>query len=163
MATLDNWVREFLSERRYAALATHNGDGSIHVTPVWYLFESEKFYVGSSSLSRKARNVLARPNATILVDARKPGTECWVYASGNCEILMNAESREITSRILHRYLTVEAMSDPRIGPGFEAADDITICLDPLTWRTWRASDVDEQFFGGVLGGSPRKWFRPAEE
>ena len=36
MRTLDQATVEFLSGRRYAPLATHNDDESIHTTPVWY-------------------------------------------------------------------------------------------------------------------------------
>ncbi|HET8669551.1 MAG TPA: pyridoxamine 5'-phosphate oxidase family protein, partial [Candidatus Saccharimonadales bacterium] len=65
MTTLTDPMREILEARHYATLATHNEDGSIHLTPVWYLFDNGRFYVGSPSSSRKARNVAARPNATI--------------------------------------------------------------------------------------------------
>ena len=163
MRTLDESAREFLSGRRYATLATQNDDGSIHTTPVWYLFEHDIFYVGSPSFSRKARNLSARANATMLVDVRKPGSERWVSASGRAEILLGDESREINSRILRRYLTDEAIADPRVGPGFAAVDDITICLTPESWRSWSSKDVDERFFGGLLGSDPDKWFRPVEE
>ena len=105
----------------------------------------------------------ARPNATLLVDIRKPGSERWVSASGRAEILRDEEARQTNSRILRRYLTDEAIVDPRVGPGFAAADDITICLKPETWRSWSAKDVDKQFFGGFLGSAPEKWFRPVEE
>lgn len=163
MPTLDDSAREILNGRRYATLATHNEDGSIHTTPVWYVFENGSLYVGSPSLSRKARNVAARPNATMLVDIRKPGGERWIYASGRVEILRGDESREINSRILRRYLTDEAMADPRIGPAFAAADDITICLKPESLRSWSSKDLDEQFFGGLLSSAPEKWFRPVED
>ena len=163
MRTLDDTTLEFLSGRRYATLATHDDDGSIHTTPVWYLFENGLFFVGSPSLSRKARNVSARPNATIMIDVRKPGSERWVSASGRVEIFTGDDSREINSKILSRYLTKDAIEDPRIGPGFAAADDITICLRPELWRTWSSTDVDRQFFGGLLGSDPQKWFRPVEE
>jgi PPOX class probable F420-dependent enzyme len=163
MRTLDESAREFLSGRRYATLATHNDDGSIHTTPVWYLFENDNFYIGVPSFSRKARNAAARPNATVLVEARKPGGERWVSASGNVEILTGDNSREINSRILRRYLTDDAIADPRIGPGFAAADDITLCLTPETWRSWSSKDLDHQFFGDMLGSAPEKWFRPVED
>jgi hypothetical protein len=104
----------------------------------------------------------ARPDATIMVDIRRPGGESWVYASGRVEILRGDESRELNSRILHRYLTQEAIEDSRIGPGFAAADDITICLIPEAWRSWSSKDLDEQFFGGILTSNPEKWFRPVE-
>jgi hypothetical protein len=97
-----------------------------------------------------------------MVDIRQPGGESWVYASGRVEIIRGDDSREINSRILSRYLTQEAIEDSRIGPAFAAADDITICLAPETWRSWSAKDVDEQFFGGILTGTPEKWFRPIE-
>lgn len=163
MRALNESAREFLSGPRYATLATHNEEGSIHTTPVWYLFENGNFYFGVPSFSRKARNVVARPNATVLIDARKPGGERWVSASGHVEILTGDESRAINSKILSRYLTEDAIADPRIGPGFAAADDITLSLKPETWRSWSSNDVDKQFFGGLLGSDPEKWFRPVED
>lgn len=163
MKLLDDSARELLSGRRHATLATQNEDGSIHTTPVWYVFEDDCFYVGTGSGSRKARNAVVRPTATMLVDVRKAGSERWLSASGRLEILRGDESREINSRILRRYLTDEAIADPRIGPGFAAADDITLRLTPESWRSWSSSDVDKQFFGGLLGSAPEKWFRPVEE
>jgi PPOX class probable F420-dependent enzyme len=156
-------MRQILEARRYATLATHDADGSIHTTPIWYLFENGNFYVGSGSGTRKARNVVARPNATILVDIRQPGSEVWVYASGNVEILTGDQSRDINSRILRRYLTDAAIEDSRIGPAFAAADDITICLIPEKWRSWSSKDLDEQFFGGILTSAPEKWFLPVDD
>jgi nitroimidazol reductase NimA-like FMN-containing flavoprotein (pyridoxamine 5'-phosphate oxidase superfamily) len=73
MSTLSDSMRQILQARHYATMATHNVDGTIHTTPVWYLFENGKFYVGSPSASRKTLNVIARPNATIMVDIRRPG------------------------------------------------------------------------------------------
>jgi nitroimidazol reductase NimA-like FMN-containing flavoprotein (pyridoxamine 5'-phosphate oxidase superfamily) len=162
MSTISDPMRETLEARHYATLATHNEDGSIHTTPVWYLFENGRFYVGSPSSSRKARNAAARPNATIMVDIRQPGGESWVYASGSVETLRGDDSRDVNSKILRRYLTDEAIKDPRIGPAFAAADDITLCLVPATWRSWSAKDLDEQFFGGILTNDPEKWFRPID-
>jgi pyridoxamine 5'-phosphate oxidase-like protein len=53
MAELTDEVRSFLGERRCAVLATHDPDGSIHLTPVWFLFEHDSFYFESSSKSRE--------------------------------------------------------------------------------------------------------------
>ena len=160
-ASMDS-MRETLEARHYATLATHNEDGSIHTTPVWYLFENGRFYVGSSSSSRKARNAAARPNATIMIDIRRPGGESWVYASGRVETMQGDDSREVNSKILRRYLTEEAIKNPHIGPAFAAVDDITLCLVPETWRSWSATDIDKQFFGGILSSDPEKWFRPID-
>lgn len=136
MSTLTDSMRQLVAERRYAVLATHNADGSIHLTPAWYLFETGKFYVQSLSSDRKARNVASRPEATIIVDVRQPGSERWVYASGTADILEGEESREINARVGRRYLTDEAIEDSRVGPVFAAAVDVTICLTPVVWRAW---------------------------
>ena len=48
---LTDELRSFLGERRYAVLATHDLDGGIHLTPIWFLFEDDRFYVPSSSTS----------------------------------------------------------------------------------------------------------------
>jgi PPOX class probable F420-dependent enzyme len=162
MTNVEDTMRELLEARHYATLATLNEDGSIHLTPVWYLFEHGKFYVGSPSSSRKARNVRARPEATIIVDVRRPGSESWVYASGRVETVIGDESRVTNAKILNRYLTREAMEDTRVGPAFAAADDLTLCLIPERWRSWSAKEIDEQFFGGILSSVPEKWFRPID-
>jgi hypothetical protein len=39
---------------------------------------------------------------------------------------------------------------------------VTLCIRPTTWRSWSAADLDAQFFGGLLGASPEKWFRPVD-
>src|SRR5512140_2178680 len=58
MSNRPQWIEAFLRERRYAVLATHNDDGSTHLTPVWYLFEDGRFFVETFPESRKVRNVV---------------------------------------------------------------------------------------------------------
>ena len=38
-------------------LATNRPHGGIDLTPIWYLFEDDRFYFASSSGSRKVKNV----------------------------------------------------------------------------------------------------------
>ena len=160
--TLTDAMRDLLDGRRYAILATQNEDGSIHLTPAWYLFADGRFYADSLSTDRKARNVAARPGATIIVDVRQPGGESWVSAAGTAQLVQGDESQEINTRIVRRYLTDAAMNDARIGPAFTGAADATICVTPEVWRTWRLRDMDDQFFGGMLARTPDQWFRPVE-
>jgi len=152
--------RVLLSERRYAVLATHDPDGAIHQTPVWFLFDEDRFYIESSSASRKVENLRHTPSASITVDARQPGMDRWVSAAGTADILSGSEAEAINASIRRRYLTQEAIEDARIGPSFAAADDVTIRLIPTGWRSWSARDLDERFFGGILGQSPDRWFLP---
>jgi hypothetical protein len=162
MAGLPDWAGTLLAGRRIATLGTQNDDGSLHLTPVWYLFRDGHFFIGSASSSRKARNAVARPTASVMVEIRQPGAERWISGAGPVTILRGDEARPMVAAIQDRYLTAEALRDPRVGPGFAAADDIALWIRPATWRSWAAADLDAQFFGGILTKDPQKWFRPLE-
>lgn len=141
MAELTDAVRSFLCERRCAVLATHDPDGSIHLTPVWFLFEDDSFYFPSSSRSRKVENVVQSSSGSVVVDARTPGRERWVSASGRVEILHGGEAQAINARIRRRYLAPEALDGP-IEAALAASDDVTLRLAPTAWRSWAAPIMD---------------------
>ncbi len=149
--TLDPTLQEFLRGRHIATLGTENTDGTIHLTAVWYLFEHGSLFVATSSKSKKGRNVATRPKASLMVDARKPGTERGVTAAGRAEVISGDESREINQRIYSRYLSTAAISDPHVGPVFASFDDVTIRLSPVSWFSWDMGVLDVQAFGGRLG------------
>jgi PPOX class probable F420-dependent enzyme len=147
MAELTDELRSFLRERRYAVLATHDPDGGIRLTPIWYLFEDDRFYFASSSGSRPVKNVEQNFSASVVVDAREPGRERWVSASGPGEILRDGEAQSINARIWRRYLAPEALGGP-IEAALRASDDVALRLTPTAWRSWTAPIVD----------SPERWF-----
>lgn len=156
MATqkLDQNFHDLLRGRYVATLGTENADGTIHLTAVWYLFEDGCLFIATSSRTRKARNVIARPKASLMVDARKPGTEHGATAAGRVELISGGVSQEINRRLHSRYLSAAAMSDPHVGPVFESFDDVTIRLTPISWITWDMAVLDAQALGGRLGGTP---------
>jgi general stress protein 26 len=80
-------LEEFLRRRFVATLGTENADGTIHLTAVWYIFEDGDLFVATSSKTRKARNVAARPRASLMVDVRKAGAECGVTAVGTVHVI----------------------------------------------------------------------------
>jgi PPOX class probable F420-dependent enzyme len=138
---LTDKLRAFLAERRYAVLATHDPDGGIHLTPIWFLFEDDRFYFGSSSGSRKVKNLGRTAAASVVVDARDRGRERWVSASGPVEILRGDEAQTINARIRRRYLTQEGL-EGQIGAALATADDVTLRLTPTRWRSWNAPIVE---------------------
>jgi PPOX class probable F420-dependent enzyme len=160
MPELTDELRAFLAERRYAVLATHDPNDRIHLTPIWFLFEEDRFYFESFSGSRKVANLQRTPSASVVVDSRRPGKECWVSAAGTVEILSGDEAQEINMRIRRRYLTPDALADERIEPVFAVADDVTLRLTPADWRSWSSKDLDAQYFEGILGAEPGRWFLP---
>jgi PPOX class probable F420-dependent enzyme len=144
-------LRAFLGERRYAVLATHDPDGGIHLTPIWFLFEEDRFHFACSSRSRKVKNLERRAAASVVVEARRPGQERWVSASGSVAVLRGDEAQAINARIRRRYLTPEALGGP-IDATLAASDDVTVRLTPTGWRSWAAE----------IGETPERWFSSAE-
>ena len=162
MAGLTDELRILLAERRAAILATHDPDEVIHLTPIWFMFDNDRFFFGSSSESRKVENLRRNPSATVIVDARQPGADQWVSAVGRVELFRGEESALVNAMIRRRYLTEEALADNRVEPVFAASDDVTIRLTPTKWRSWSGSQVDLLFFGGILGAEPDRWFLPLD-
>jgi nitroimidazol reductase NimA-like FMN-containing flavoprotein (pyridoxamine 5'-phosphate oxidase superfamily) len=111
-------------------------------------------FVATSSKTRKARNLAARPKASLMVDVRRPATERGVTAAGKAELISGDQSREINRRIHSRYMSTAAMSDPGIEPVFAAFDDVTVRITPVSWTSWDMAVLDAQAFGGRLGKTP---------
>lgn len=152
--TLDPKFLPLLEGRRIASLGTLNEDGSPHLTAVWYLYQDGCFFVATSSRSRKARNLAARPKATLMVEARKPGSERGVTATGPVEIISGERSHELNARIYRRYLSAAAIVDPQVGGVFAKLDDITLKLRPRVWTWWDMPELDAMYFGGRFGSTP---------
>src|ERR1051326_7579821 len=89
----DPLVKEIVQRRAIATLATHNANGSAHLTSVWFLFEGGRFYVGTMHGLRKARNIAANPQASLMIDVREPGAERGVAVAGTATIVTGKRSR----------------------------------------------------------------------
>lgn len=143
-------IPDVLNRRTVACLGTHNDDGSIHLTAVWFLYESGRIYVGTQSRTRKARNLRARPRASLMVDVRDPGAERGVAAGGSATLLSGTRAAEIVARIHRRYLSPAALADPGVGPLFANMDDVAIELVPEKWTSWDMRTLGAALFGDAL-------------
>jgi len=146
----DPLIQEVLNRRTIGCLATHNDDASIHLTAVWFLYENGRIYIGTQSHSRKARNLLVRPSASLMVDVRDPGAERGVVVAGMATILTGARAAEVIARVQGRYLSAAALADPRVGPVFAKLDDVAIELVPEKWTSWDMRVLGQAVFGDAL-------------
>jgi hypothetical protein len=78
------------------------------------------------------KNLVRSCSASVVVDAREPGRERWVSASGPVEILRDGEAQSINARIRRRYLAPEALDGP-IEAELAESDDVTLRLAPTVW------------------------------
>jgi PPOX class probable F420-dependent enzyme len=154
---LTDGMQAFLKRQPFAMLATHNPDDSIHLVPLSYIFEGGRFFFATSSSSRKARNLAARPEATVTVDDRS--TLEWVSATGTTELIRGQRSREINARLYRRSWTEEGLET--VGPLLERAEDVTIAITPCRWSAW---DIYSTFFtalqeAGIALDDVETWFQ----
>lgn len=88
----------FLSERRYATLATLNADGSIQQTVVWFLLDGDALRVSVGAHSVKARNIRRHPTASLSVE----DTVRYLTISGAASV--EPADPELRRRLAARYL-----------------------------------------------------------
>jgi Pyridoxamine 5'-phosphate oxidase len=148
--TMPSGSEEILTGRFIASLGTENEDGSIHLTAIWYMFDGGCLYVATSSQTRKARNVAARPKASLMVDIREPGSERGLVAVCAIDVIAGESSREVNARIHRRYMSEAALADPRAGGTMAAMADITLKLTPTGWYAWDMRMLDDAVFGGTM-------------
>ncbi|MGI0089806.1 MAG: pyridoxamine 5'-phosphate oxidase family protein, partial [Nitrosopumilaceae archaeon] len=59
---------EFLRSQKILRLATVDEKGIPHIVPVWYLYENGNFYVGTNTVTKKAKNVSKNTRVSFCVD-----------------------------------------------------------------------------------------------
>ncbi|HJY79837.1 MAG TPA: hypothetical protein VKK81_01970 [Candidatus Binatia bacterium] len=53
-------------------------------------------------------------------------------------------SKDIEAKILPRYLTTAGLEEPRVGPVFAVASEVTVRLTPHLWRSWELKSDDDR-------------------
>jgi PPOX class probable F420-dependent enzyme len=59
--------RDFLHEARYAVLGTTNGNGSAHLTVMWYALEGDEIMFNTAAGRKKPENLARDPRASLIV------------------------------------------------------------------------------------------------
>jgi PPOX class probable F420-dependent enzyme len=153
-------VRELLQLRLIAALGTTNDDDSILLTPLWYLYEDGRLYLPTGSRSRKARNIRARPDVTVLIDQRNGAQHRWASATGSADLIDGPESAAINARVRARYLS--AAGEAVYGKLIAEYDDVTVVVTPRRWRHWAPALADIASRHGLSEADTVDWFLPSD-
>ena len=119
----DTRIEDILRVPLNGVLATNRRDGAPQLSPIWYLYEDERFYISVGMDSVKARNVRRDPRVSLCIDEGHPhGSAVTVY--GGAE-LIEAESAwrdDMIWRITLHYHESEAAArhyaetKPKWGP-----------------------------------------------
>ena len=102
MAQLD--IEEYLAGRHIAHLATLNPDGSPHLIPIWYLYETGKIYmIGGSGV--KARNIKNDPRVVVSITGPEQPYK-YVLIEGTAQLITQG-IEQLTLTVATRYMGEE--------------------------------------------------------
>ena len=65
-------LEPFLARPLIAKLCTHNEDGTIHIAPIWFMYEDGEILLGTQEVSQKVQNIKRNSDVTVLVDNADP-------------------------------------------------------------------------------------------
>jgi PPOX class probable F420-dependent enzyme len=126
-------IEDLLAEQHLATLATHRRDGTVLLSPIWYLWEGERFRLGISVGDVKLRHIARDPRVTIVVAEETPpyrGIEVRGVASAD-----EVDYPERMRAIARRYLGSPGAD---LYPDEEEGSIVTI--EPTATRTWDFAD-----------------------
>lgn len=138
-SSLSEQTIAFIQTQRVARLATADADGRPHAVPVCYAFDGVRFYIpldekpkrGDVLALRRVRNILARPEADLLIDQYDDDWSRlgYVLAHARASLVMSeeAEHAPAVAALRARYPQYRVMA-------LEQAP--LIALEPLSYSQW---------------------------
>ena len=96
---------EFLKTQKILRLSTIGENKMLHIVPVWYMYSSKKFYVGTNTKTQKARNLKKNNNVAFCVDVGVRSPDIYgIMGQGNANLILeNSTVKRIATKILLRY------------------------------------------------------------
>ncbi|MFQ5439849.1 MAG: pyridoxamine 5'-phosphate oxidase family protein [Nitrosopumilaceae archaeon] len=96
---------EFLKSQKILRLSTLDKKNTPHIVPVWYIYSSKKFYIGTNTRTRKAKNLKKNKRVAFCVDAGINAPNIFgVMGRGNANLILEKNKvKKIATKILLRY------------------------------------------------------------
>ena len=97
--------KEFLTSQKILRLATIDSSGNPHIVPVWYMYANKKFYIGTNTKTKKAKNIKKNSRVSFCIDTgiKSPGI-FGVMGIGRARLILKIDRVEaLAKKILLRY------------------------------------------------------------
>ena len=104
-------------------LATTRPDGRPHLTPIWFVYVDDCFYVCTSSKAVKARNVRANATASVALESGNQP----VIAEGTARVIGRPYPPTVAAEFVRKF-DWELDSEPEY--------DVLIEVAPTRWLRW---------------------------
>lgn len=147
-------IEAHLGRRIIATVGTLNADSSIHLAFVLFLWDGGKFYFETAAMTKKARNIAARPTASFAIQ----GEGFMAMAEGLGRVIEGDEAHAINRRLRRKYLTAPAVET--VGAAWGTVDDVAIEITPRKWRSWSNDALSELGRSAAGDLAPSDWWLP---
>jgi len=96
---------EFLKIQKILRLSTIDKNNFPHITPVWYMFNDEKIYIGTNTKNQKIKNIEKNNHVSFCVDVGVNSPDIYgVMGQGIANIILEIPKvRTIAEKILLKY------------------------------------------------------------
>ncbi|TBR23482.1 MAG: pyridoxamine 5'-phosphate oxidase family protein [Candidatus Nitrosotenuis sp.] len=95
---------KFLKEQKILRLATVDKKGNPHLVPVWYIHAGAKFYIGTNTKTKKAKNIQKNNKVCFCVDDGIWSPIHGVMGNGKARLILQEDMvKKIAKKILLRY------------------------------------------------------------
>jgi PPOX class probable F420-dependent enzyme len=123
---------EFLRTTHHAIVATIQPDGQPQLTPNWYWWDGERFWISTLDWTVKVRNLKRDPRVTLCLDTGRR-RENYVQIFGTAEVI-EGDVKETTLDLIRKYEPDEETSQRHWEEIKE--DRVLIAVTPtrMQWR-----------------------------
>jgi PPOX class probable F420-dependent enzyme len=119
-------VEEFLVDPQNLILATLRTDGRPQLSPVWFVWRDNAFWISTAASTAKWRNLLRDQRCSGIIDNINGQ---YIYVSGTAEIFVEEEPLEVTQRIVEKYKLPDEV-EPYMDSHHEIGKRAIIKLEP---------------------------------
>lgn len=124
LVALNETLKAFLNERRFATLATINRDGSPHLSTMWYVLDGDTIMMNTRRGRVKDRNMVADARVSICIE------DGYRYLTISGRVELNSDQR-VAQRDIHalatRYDGAES-ADRQMAESFGSQERVTMRL-----------------------------------
>ena len=96
---------KFLKTEKILRLSTIDDEGNPHIVPVWYAYIGKKFYVGTNTSTKKAKNLKKNKKVSFCIDVGINAPNIYgVMGNGSAKLILEkTKVTNYTKKILSRY------------------------------------------------------------
>jgi len=123
-------IDSFLQEPRHAIVGTVGRDGAPQLSPVWYIYEEGRFYIGITSDTAKYRNLRRDPRISLCIDGGRADVRT-VMVAGTVELYEKSHPLQVAMRwrLISQYIS-DAEEARRYAESSQEWDAVLVVVTP---------------------------------